>query len=366
MTIASNELPGRLGDPEIDLRSDPRSDPKMLSVLAPLHLDRNVPPPQGVSRQSPREEQLAWAEEFDRGLEGALTQANELAVVPDGVDETTHTIRGRDGNQILLHIARPLSADAPLSGVVHLHGGGRIALSAAIPSFVQLRKSIAQRGVVVIGVEFRNGAGEFGPHPHPAGLNDCYDALMWVHQNCTVLGVSHLIVGGDSGGGNLALAVALKAKREETIAMIRGVVSFIPAILGEYGGTVAERRERMQSMAENDGYLLESTALDIMAAIIDPTGAHADDPLCWPLKAAREDVTGLPPHVISVNELDFHRDEGIAYHHKLIEAGVDSTLRFKPGLCHGADLMSPRQMPDEYAAAVSVYADLATRVAPIA
>lgn len=51
--------------------------------------------------------------------------------------------------------------------------------------------------------------------------------------------------------------------------MIRGVVSFIPAILGEYGGTVAERRERMQSMAENDGYLLEHRA-GIMAAIIDP------------------------------------------------------------------------------------------------
>lgn len=59
----------------------------------------------------------------------------------------------------------------------------------------------------------------------------------------------------------------------------------------------------------------------------------------------------------------FHRDEGIAYHRKLVEAGVDSTLRFMPGLCHGADPMSPAQMPDEYAAAVSVYA---ARVAPTA
>ncbi|OUD04141.1 alpha/beta hydrolase fold domain-containing protein [Streptomyces swartbergensis] len=139
---------------------------------------------------------------------------------------------------------------------------------------------------MVIGVEFRNGSGKFEPHPHPAGLNDCY--------------------------------------------------------------------------------LLESTALDIMAAIMDPTGEYADDPLCWPLKASAEDVTVLPPHVVSVNELDFHRDEGIAYHHKLVEAGVDSALRLMPGLCHGPDLMSPAQMPDEYAAAVSVYADPAARVAPTA
>ena len=64
-----------------------------------------------------------------------------------------------------------------------------------------------------------------------------------------------------------------------------------------------------------------------------------------------------------INVLDFHRDERIAYHHKLIEAGADSTLRFMPGPCHGADLMSPTQMPDKYAAAVRAYADLAARIA---
>jgi acetyl esterase len=166
--------------------------------------------------------------------------------------------------------------------------------------------------------------------------------------------------------GILRSPFALKAQLGGTTGMVRGIVSFIPAILGEYGGTAAERRERMQSMAENDGYLLESSGLDIMAAIMDPTDGHVNDALRRPLKASTEDVAGLPPHVISVNELDFHRDEGIAYHRKLTEAGVDSTLRFQPGLCHGADLMSPAQMPDEYAAAVSVYADLAARVAPTA
>lgn len=103
----------------MELRSGQRSDPEMIKVLAPLGPDRHVPPPQGVSRQSSREEQLAWAEELGRGLEAALTQANEGAVVPEDVEEKTHSVRGRDGNEILLYIARPLSADGPLPGQRH-------------------------------------------------------------------------------------------------------------------------------------------------------------------------------------------------------------------------------------------------------
>jgi acetyl esterase len=116
MRRTGTELPGRLGDPEMELHSDPRSDLKMIKLLAPLGRDRNVPPPEGVSRQSSREEQLAWAEEFDRGLEAALTQANEGAVVPDDVEEKTHSIRGRDGNEILLYMPVPFPRRAPCPG----------------------------------------------------------------------------------------------------------------------------------------------------------------------------------------------------------------------------------------------------------
>ena len=48
--------------------------------------------------------------------------------------------------------------------------------------------------------------------PYPAGLNDCYSALQWVHENAARLGVDarRVCVAGESGGGNLAIAVALK------------------------------------------------------------------------------------------------------------------------------------------------------------
>ena len=43
------------------------------------------------------------------------------------------------------------------------------------------------------------------------------------------------------------------------------------------------------------------------------------------MHASASDLTGLPPHVISVNELDPLRDEGLAYYRKLLAAGGRTT-----------------------------------------
>ena len=55
-----------------------------------------------------------------------------------------------------------------------------------------------------------------------------------------------------------------------------------------------------------------------LAKIYDPSGANATNPLAWPYHATVEDLEGLPPHVVSVNELDPLRDEGLAYFRKLL------------------------------------------------
>lgn len=51
-----------------------------------------------------------------------------------------------------------------------------------------------------------------GPHPFPAGLNDCAEAVEYVHANKSKYNIGKLIVLGGSGGANLALATALKLK----------------------------------------------------------------------------------------------------------------------------------------------------------
>ena len=90
--------PGRLGDPMMDLGSDPRSDPRMIAALAPLGLDKASPPPP-VGCASPREEQLAYVAAGETDFETLF--AAWVADLPaiDGVGHSTETITGFDGNE---------------------------------------------------------------------------------------------------------------------------------------------------------------------------------------------------------------------------------------------------------------------------
>jgi acetyl esterase len=60
----------------------------------------------------------------------------------------------------------------------------------------------------------------------------------------------------------------------------------------------------------------------------------------------------MPPHVISVNELDPLRDEGLRYYRSLMRAGVPTVGRIVAGSGHAGDMMAPGAMPDVYAATV--------------
>jgi acetyl esterase len=79
---------------------------------------------------------------------------------------------------------------------VHLHGGAMVFNQAAQPKYARWRQEMAAVGLIVLGVEFRNGAGKLGPHPYPAGLNDCESGLRWALDHMDGLGVSHVILAG--------------------------------------------------------------------------------------------------------------------------------------------------------------------------
>jgi acetyl esterase/lipase len=198
-----------------------------------------------------------------------------------------------------------------MPGVLHIHGGGMVILSTAGPVYARLRDEIATTGAAVIGVEYRNGAGVLGPHPFPAGLDDCTSALTWVHEHRDELGIWTITVVGESGGANLSLATTLRAKRDGHLDLIDGVFAMVPYISGAYGGTEDERRAHLPSLVENDGYFIACSLVDVMAEVYGPGGGHDTDPLAWPYHATVDDLRGLPPHVISVNELDPLRDEGL-------------------------------------------------------
>lgn len=74
--------------------------------------------------------------------------------------------------------------------------------------------------------------------------------------------------------------------------------------------------------------------------------------LCWPYFAKSEDLQGLPPHVISVNQLDPLRDEGLKYYRMLLAAGVSAYSRTVNGTSHAGDMIFRQALPEVYAATI--------------
>jgi acetyl esterase len=345
--MSSPVLPGRLGSPDMSLRDDPRADPRMIAAMEPFG-SADPAPPAPVDASSSLEDLLEWvsaAEEGFEGLFGAL-----VAGMPDieGVERSVEVIRGLDGNDVTLYVHRPADHPDALPGVLHLHGGGMVMLEAAGATYGRLRDELAAAGLVVVGVEFRNGGGKHGCHPFPAGLNDCAAALRWVIDHKASLGIDKLVVAGESGGGNLTLATTLRAKRDGLLEHVAGAYAMCPYISNTWASPTGE----LTSLFENDGYFLDVSMMGALAKVYDPSGEHASDPLAWPLYAGPDDLAGLPPHVISVNQLDPLRDEGLAYARKLLDAGVPVVSRTVNGTCHAGDLIFTAAIPDVFAATI--------------
>ena len=339
-------LPGRLGTPNLELRHDPRADPRMLTAMAAIGLDV-APPASPVTAESPLDEILENCMLAEAGFQMAFGMINQPSTT-QGVSSSIETITGVDGNDITLYIHRPDGADGPLPCVVHTHGGGMAILQASDPGYVRWRDELAATGLVVVGVEFRNAAGVLGPHPFPAGLNDCASAAQWVIANREALGVSTVIISGESGGGNLSIATALKAKRDGWIDGIGGVYAQCPYI----SGSTEIRRPSSPRCSRTTSTSSTSRTWAPWPGRTTPTVPNATNPLAWPMHAAPSDLEGLPPHVISVNQLDPLRDEGLVYFRKLLDAGVSAVSRTVNGTCHAGDCLFADAMPDVFEATI--------------
>src|ERR1700747_797233 len=105
-------------------------------------------------------------------------------------------------------------------------------------------------------------------------------------------------------------------------------------------------------MRENVGYLIGCQKLAGMASIYDPEYAHSGDPTCWLGVRTEEYLSGMPPHAISLNELDPLRDAGLDYYRRLVRAEVSAVGRVVVGTCHGGDMLLVGAMPEVFAASL--------------
>lgn len=344
---------GRLADPSITLRTDPRLHPGLRAALAAFKMDEHAAPPPF--------DRTAGAAAISEFIGGAHTAYEGLYAVlpfewpgevPAEITTRTLAARAADGHEIPLYVFRPAGATGPLPCVIYLHGGGMTVLEANNKVHTQWSRDLAAAGLVVVTVGFRNAWTAAGPNPFPVGLDDCSAALDWVHEHRSDLGITKIVLQGESGGGNLVIATALKARRENRHGRIGGVYAMVPFLSGGYTWPIERKLRELPSLVENDGHYLGCDFLDLVVASYDPTGANAENPLCWPHFATEGDVEGLPPHLISVNELDLLRDEGIAYFRKLQRAGVPVVGKVNLGLTHAAQMSFRQAVPDAYKDAV--------------
>jgi acetyl esterase/lipase len=360
----STPLPGRLGDPAAEYRSDPRADRRLREALARFGLDAPAAPPP-FPRDAPLEDRLAFVRGAHDAFEGLYAAVAQEETHRDDVVRTVRTAQGRDGDEIPLYVFRPAGTEGQaLPGLVYLHGGGMTILDCDNRLHTRWCEDLAAAGLVVVAVDFRNAVTPDGHAPFPAGLHDCADALTWLDAHRDELGMTSLVLQGESGGANLCLASALLAKREGRLGAIAGVYAMVPYVSGGYGWDDDAKRAELPSLVENEGWFLNTLMMDVLVSAYDPSGEHARDPLAWPYFATVEDLTGMPPHVVSVNELDPLRDEGIAYYRKLQAAGVRATGRVNLGLTHAADSIFKTAVGDAYDSTVADIARFARSLAP--
>ena len=125
----------------------------------------------------------------------------------------------------------------------------------------------------------------------------------------------------------------MRLLREGRIGLVKGLYALCPYIAGEWP------QEHLPSTYENNGILLDLHGWKGGAGLRH-RGLRGEGPLAWPLFATVDDVRGLCPVVINVNECDPLRDEGIEFYRLLLEAGVPARCRQQMGTMHGTEIFT--------------------------
>ena len=250
-----------------------------------------------------------------------VNDAISLARAPRGPDmaETTERWVAARGRRIYCRVHRPRT-DRPLPALVYLHGGGWVWGSVDTHDSVARELSAAGE-VATVSVDYA-----LSPEAKfPQALEECAAIVRHVAQHGAAWGLdpSRILLGGDSAGGNLALATAL-ALRDAGGPKLSGVIATYP---------VCDSRFNTPSYQEfATGHVLTREKMAFYWSVYVPHEADRAHPLAAPLRA---DLTGLPPVLVLLAELDVLRSEGEALAAKLREAAVPVEMEIFPGVLHG-------------------------------
>jgi acetyl esterase/lipase len=212
------------------------------------------------------------------------------------------------------------TGDGDLGVYLDVHGGAfTMGYGEACRAMTTL--TAEQVGVRTWGVDYRTPP----DHRYPAALDDClavYRALLDVDVP------ERIVVGGQSAGGNLALALMLRA-RDEGLPLPAALVLLSPeADLTESGDSFA-------TLLGIDPVLTSSLAESIALY----AGDHdLTDPYLSPLFG---DFTAFPPTLVQAGTRDLFLSNAVRVHRAMRAAGVDAQLHVFEAMPHGGFFGAP-------------------------
>jgi acetyl esterase len=247
----------------------------------------------------------------------AVEAAQSAPIPMPDVDESWVTVWSPVG-EFKVRVVRPKGSTGPLPVVLYMHGGGWIIGSWITHDLLTRRLAVGANAAVVF-VEY-----SLAPEAkYPVQIEQCYAAAQWVKEQGTGGGfdAARIAVAGDSAGGNISTVLALMAKQ-------RGDVQFVhQSLYYPMTDANAEATESMRTYKDGPYGSAAGAAWFWNSYLAD--GASRSDLLVSPLQATLDDLEGLPPALVIVDENDVLRDQGEAYADKLREAGVPTTsVRF--------------------------------------
>jgi acetyl esterase/lipase len=205
-------------------------------------------------------------------------------------------------------------AAAPGRLLFYLHGGGHVFGSLATHRHLVSRLAVAA-GVPAIHVDYRLAP----EHPYPAGLDDAVAAYRQVLA--TGIFPESIVVGGESAGGNLAVALLLKA-RDLGLPQPGGLYLLSPWLDMTASGESYEKLAHRDPMIARDGIALVAATY---------LGGRADDPFTSPIRA---DPAGLPPMLIQVGSDEVLLSDSLTFAANAAMAGIEVKLHVWPEMPH--------------------------------
>lgn len=268
---------------------------------------------------------------YDLGPEGARKVLDDLQAAPVeklDVQEKWITVPAEVGD-VRVRIVKPAGSTGVLPAVLYVHGGGWVLGNAGTHDRL-VRELAAGANAAIVFVEY-----DRSPEArYPVAIEQAYETARWVVAEGAGEGLdaSRMAVAGDSVGGNMAAALTLLAKQ-------RGDVTFVHQSLYYPVTDAAQDTASYREFAEGPFLRAESMAWFWDCYTAD--AAQRAEITASPLRASLEELAGLPPALLVVDENDVLRDEGEAYGRKMTQAGVPTTSVRVNGIIHDFMMLNP-------------------------